>query len=240
MNLNKHKSISRVVVVIVVAVVFPYVASARDFIIRDVTNANNVFFSVIGATGKVGIGTSTPAYKLDVWGTGSFTQPVIVGTPTGATHAATKSYVDSSVATSPTWTLSGSNIYNSNSGNVGIGTSTPAHKLTVSGAYYSPNVVKGNCTATSTIDWNNGNTQHCVLTGNVTFTFINGQSGGNYRLILKQDATGSRTVIWPASVRWGSGGQPTLTTTINRSDYVGFIYNGVDSAYDGVAFNAGF
>ena len=42
---------------------------ARDFIIRDVTNANNVFFGVIGATGRVGIGTSTPTQKLTVVGT---------------------------------------------------------------------------------------------------------------------------------------------------------------------------
>ena len=42
---------------------------ARDFIIRDVTNANNVFFGVIGATDRVGIGTSTPTQKLTVVGT---------------------------------------------------------------------------------------------------------------------------------------------------------------------------
>jgi len=47
------------------------------------------------ATGNVGIGTTSPGYKLDVSGTGRFTSPVIVGTPTSDTHAATKSYVDS-------------------------------------------------------------------------------------------------------------------------------------------------
>ncbi|MFH1193309.1 MAG: hypothetical protein V1656_03290, partial [Candidatus Jorgensenbacteria bacterium] len=45
--------------------------------------------------GNVGIATTTPAYGLTVVGTGYFSSPVIVGTPTAASHAATKDYVDS-------------------------------------------------------------------------------------------------------------------------------------------------
>ncbi|MFA7201573.1 MAG: hypothetical protein WC099_01060 [Candidatus Paceibacterota bacterium] len=125
-------------------------------------------------------------------------------------------------------------------GNVGIGTTGPTHKLDVSGSFYSRLITKGNCTGAVTIDWNAGNTQHCVLTGNVTFTFSNGQSGGNYKLVLKQGGTGSYTITWPGTVRWGGAVSPTLTTTVGKSDYVGFFYNGVDSTYDGNAFNANF
>jgi len=38
---------------------------------------------------------------------------------------------------------------------------------------------------------------------------------------LHQDATGSRTVTWPGSVKW-SGGAPTLTTTASAVDILVF------------------
>ncbi|PIR98553.1 MAG: hypothetical protein COT88_00800, partial [Candidatus Colwellbacteria bacterium CG10_big_fil_rev_8_21_14_0_10_41_28] len=37
-------------------------------------------------SGKVGIGQTSPAYTLDVTGTGRFTQPILVGTPTADGH----------------------------------------------------------------------------------------------------------------------------------------------------------
>jgi hypothetical protein len=129
-------------------------------------------------------------------------------------------------------------------GNVGIGSTNPAHKLTIAGSFYSQLVSKGASGNSITIDWNGGNTQHVLLaptTGSVvTISFTGGQSGGRYNLALKQDATGGRTVTWPASVRWGSGTAPTLTSGANKTDYIGFIYNGIDATYDGIAFNANF
>jgi hypothetical protein len=66
-------------------------------------------------------------------GTKTFSSPVVVATPTGSTHAATKAYVDSMFSGSGPWTLSGSDVYVTNTAyNVGIGTSSPAAKLNIS------------------------------------------------------------------------------------------------------------
>lgn len=91
--------------------------------------------------------------------------------------------------------------------------------------------------ATPTVDWSVASTAHITLTGNATFTFSGGLAGRKYVLIIKQDATGSRTITLPASVRTGLIGTPTLTTTANKTDYLGFVYNGIDSKYDLVAYS---
>jgi hypothetical protein len=91
--------------------------------------------------------------------------------------------------------------------------------------------------ATIAVDWNNGNTQSVTLGGNRTFTFANPQVGARYTLLIKQDGTGSRTATWPATARWPGGVAPTLTTTASKTDWIGFVYNGVDSKYDGVAIS---
>lgn len=125
------------------------------------------------------------------------------------------------------------------SGNVGIGTTSPQATLDVTGTLYSRRVTLTDA-ATIAVDWSQGNIQSVTLGGNRTFTFANPVDGARYILIIKQDATGSRTATWPATVRWPGGTAPTLTTTASKTDYITFIYNGVDSKYDGVALSQNF
>lgn len=95
-------------------------------------NNTSAYRMTITNSGNVGIGTTSPGYILDVQGgTTTFDNPVIVGTPTAATHAATKNYVDSALNT--LWIASSTLIYPGNSGNVGIGSTNPQGKLEVVG-----------------------------------------------------------------------------------------------------------
>jgi len=81
---------------------------------------------------------------------------------------------------------------------------------------------------TTTIDWGLGNKfafQFCAF--NETFTFTAPSKPGNFLLKLVQDSVGSRTVTWPASVKWPGGTAPTLTTTLTTgTDIISFYYDG--------------
>lgn len=80
----------------------------------------------------------------------------------------------------------------------------------------------GSSGAAKTLDLVNGNVQKLTLTANCTIT-LTGPSAGAYRSMLLyvfQDATGSRTITWPGSVKWGTAGAPTLTTTASKMDKI--------------------
>jgi hypothetical protein len=106
----------------------------------------------IDAAGNVGIGSSTPAYKLDVSGNIHFS---------GDLYKAGSLY---SLATQ--WTTSGSNVYY-NTGNVGIGSLTPAFNLDVSGNInFSGDLYKGSNLYVSS-QWTTSGSDLYYNTGNV-------------------------------------------------------------------------
>jgi len=85
---------------------------------------------------------------------------------------------------------------------------------------------------TTTIDWRLGNKFKFTFGAqNETFTFIAPTNPCTLMLTLIQDGTGSRTVTWPATVKWPSGTAPTLTTTANARDKVALDWDGTQ--YDG-------
>ena len=86
---------------------------------------------------------------------------------------------------------------------------------------------------TTTIDWRLGNKFKFTFGAqNETFTFTAPTNPCTLMLTLIQDATGSRTVTWPATVKWPGGTAPTLTTTANARDKIALDWDGTQ--YDGV------
>lgn len=83
--------------------------------------------------------------------------------------------------------------------------------------------------AARTVTWNDNNFQIVTLDANTTFTFVDPPGVGSFTLHVKQDGTGSRTVTWPAAVKWPNNQTPpTLTTTANHRDVIVFHFNGTN------------
>ncbi|NTW31244.1 MAG: immunoglobulin domain-containing protein [Bacteroidetes bacterium] len=89
----------------------------------------------------------------------------------------------------------------------------------------------------ATVDWNNSNVQEITLAADRSLIFANGKSGGVYTFIIKQDATGGKTIIWPTDVKWVDSSTPTLSPTGNTVDIIKFVYDGINYFETGRALN---
>lgn len=159
---------------------FLQTAAARNFTIQN--SSGTSYLKVDGVTGYVGIATTTPSYTLDVVGTVQFSQPVIVGTPTAASHAATKSYVDSAftggsaTSTLASLRVTGTTTLATTAGNVGIGTVNPGAKLDVLG-----NIKIGDAGGAAVMNFNASSYGALQLGGNSRLSVNTGVSvGANY------------------------------------------------------------
>ncbi|MEN9513114.1 MAG: hypothetical protein RJB16_874, partial [Bacteroidota bacterium] len=61
---------------------------------------------------------------------------------------------------------------------------------------------------------------------NITSLTTSNAAVGTYLIKFVQDATGSRTVSFPAAWKWAGGVAPTLTTTASKLDIVTLVYDG--------------
>jgi hypothetical protein len=101
------------------------------------------------------------------------------------------------------------------------GTETLTNKTIEAGTFtngYTEEVFTGNSSTAITLDLANGTVQIITLTDNCVYTFPTPVAGKSFTLIHLQDATGSRTVTWPATVDWPSATAPTLTATASKAD----------------------
>ena len=68
------------------------------------------------------------------------------------------------------------------------------------------------------------------LTGNVTLTLPtpSATKSGTITLILKQDATGNRTVTWPASIKWTDAIVQQPATAPNSTSAIHLLWTGTE------------
>ena len=99
-------------------------------------------------------------------------------------------------------------------------------------------IVRGNGIISSSgsgsfnFDMSSGLMRLHILTGNLTPTVSNINTGDILQLKLKQDNVGSRTVTWFSTIAWAGGSPPTLTSTGNKSDWITIVCT-ASGTYDG-------
>lgn len=87
---------------------------------------------------------------------------------------------------------------------------------------------------TATLDLSKGNIHHVQMpVGNITIALSNPTAGQCFFVRITQDSSGSRTTAWFTTIKWAGGSAPTLTTTANKSDTIGFEITGTNT-YDGI------
>ena len=147
----------------------------------------------------------------------------------------------------PFWVLTGtimavldSSIVNvalpSMSGTLGVtGAATLSSTLGVTGnttvAAYSETVVAiGTVTTTNTLSIAAGTVQTATLTASTacTFTMPTATAGKSFILLLKQAATTGNGTATFTSVKWNSGGTPTVTATAGKMDIFTFVADGTN------------
>jgi hypothetical protein len=95
----------------------------------------------------------------------------------------------------------------------------------------------GNTSTAATVDLSLGTVFTATLTGNCTFTFSNpngvATTASSFTLILTNDATPSRSIVWPGSVEFSDGTPPARTETAGATDIWFFFTPDGGSTYYG-------
>lgn len=82
--------------------------------------------------------------------------------------------------------------------------------------------------AATTIDFASGDIVTLTLNASTTLTLSNPITGLFYFIKAVQDATGSRIITWPATLKWSGGTAPTLTTTASKTDIITLWWDGTN------------
>jgi hypothetical protein len=92
---------------------------------------------------------------------------------------------------------------------------------------YVETAFTANSSTAITLDLANGTVQIITLTGNATITMPTATAGKSFIIMLKQDATGGRSVTW-STVKYPGGTAPTITSTASKQDIFSFFADGTN------------
>lgn len=92
---------------------------------------------------------------------------------------------------------------------------------------YVETLFSANTGTAITVNLANGTVQNLTLTGNATITMPTAVAGKSFIIMLRQDATGSRSVTW-STVVWPGGTAPTITGTASKMDMYSFFSDGTN------------
>jgi len=122
----------------------------------------------------------------------------------------------------------------------------PLASPTFTGTVTTPRIITPPVTltdaATIAVDASLGNHFRVTLGGNRTLGNPTNPTNGQKILIEAiQDGTGSRTLAYDTKYAWGTDVTvPTLTTTLNKRDFIGFVYNSTADKWYGLAVSKGY
>ena len=151
----------------------------------------------------------------------SFATPSAVGQSNTTGSAATINHSDH-VHQGVTSLAAGTGIAVTGGDGSGHGAVTAAVTTAIALVQENVNTVATSSTAQTIPDVTSDTINYITLTANCTFTFPTAAAGKSFMLGLLQDATGSRTVTWPGTVKWSGGTAPTLTTAAAKLDLFSF------------------
>lgn len=210
-----------------------------DSHISNTSNPHSVTKSQIGLSNVDDV-QQMPMSYLDTDGTLSANSDLKI-----ASQKAAKTYSDSKVSddayNSATWDSVTTSAPSKNAVRDKIETLMPISGGTFTGAVIE-SVVSLTDAATISVDATLGNIFTVTLGGNRTLGNPTGAVNGQKMVFrIRQDVTGSRTITLDTKYRLGSDiTTVSLSTSANKTDYLGVIYHSSDDKFDVVAFVKGY
>jgi len=211
--------------------------------------ASTTYQTLAGMSSYLTISSASTTYQTlaDMSNYALLASPTLTGVPraptasagNNSTQIATTAYVDSA-AGGGYWTANGANIFNSNTGNVGIGTNTPQKKLEVGNGYDALingiTVGKGNQNSINNTAFGNS-----TLAANVYSSTPSPGGTGNYNsgfgaLTLSTNTTGIyNTAIGASAIAYTTTG--SYNTSVGALSLEG-VGNGAISYNTAIGYNA--